>query len=170
MGLPWKRDLLILARVENMKKPVKILLGIATLWPFIYMILFFVFIFSSFLFFSRSGAQRSGPPVFFLVIFPLHLLTMLWIMALTVFYMVNVFRNELVDKDKKVLWAVVLFMGNMIAMPIYWYVYIWKEVPGGSRNPSLVGSADTSAVINDASVPSGPQAYVPPPEAPNWRE
>lgn len=36
------------------------------------------------------------------------------IMGLTVFYMVNVFRNDRVEKDKKVLWAVVLFMGNMI--------------------------------------------------------
>ena len=43
---------------------------------------------------------------------------MLWIMALTVFYMVNVFRNDRVDKDKKVLWAVVIFMGSIIAMPI----------------------------------------------------
>jgi hypothetical protein len=153
-----------------MKKPVKILLGLATLWPFIYMILFFVFIFSSFFFVSRSRGQESGPPVFFLIIFLLHLLTMLWIMALTVFYMVNVFRNELVDKDKKVLWAVVLFMGNMIAMPIYWYLYIWKEVPGGLRNPMQVESAGNSLWTSNVSASSRPEAYVPPPEAPNWRE
>jgi cytosine/uracil/thiamine/allantoin permease len=54
---------------------------------------------------------------------------MLAVIALMVFYIVNVFRNDRVDKDKKALWAVVLFMGNMIAMPIYWYLYIWRETP-----------------------------------------
>ncbi|NLG84554.1 MAG: hypothetical protein GX493_08130 [Firmicutes bacterium] len=42
-------------------------------------------------------------------------------------YIVNVFNTDLVDKDKKALWAVVLFFGNIIAMPIYWYLYIWRE-------------------------------------------
>jgi hypothetical protein len=93
------------------------------------MILFFVFIFSSILFMPSQGGEESSPPFFFAIFIALHLFTMLWIMALTVFYMVNVFRNDRVDKDKKVLWAVVIFMGNMIAMPIYWYLYIWREPP-----------------------------------------
>jgi hypothetical protein len=154
-----------------MKKPGKILLGLGTLWPFVYMILFFVFIFSSFLFMSGSRGQESGPPFLFVLIFPIHLLTMLWIMGLTVFYMVNVFKNDRVDKDKKVLWAVVLFMGNMIAMPIYWYLYIWREAPAeGVPAPLPLRSADTSGWTNDARASGREQQYVPPPEAPNWRE
>ena len=151
---------------KHMKKPVKILLGLATLWPFIYMIFFFFVIFSSFFFMSNSQGQESGFPVLFMVIFPLHFLTILWIMALTVFYMVNVFRNDLVEKDKKVLWAVVLFMGNMIAMPVYWYLYIWKEPPGASLTPTLGASPDNSAWSNAS---SHPEAFRPPPP-PNWRE
>jgi hypothetical protein len=154
-----------------MKKSMKILLGLATLWPFLYMILFFVFIFSAIIFMPNSGSEESGPPLFFVVIFPLHLLTMLWIMALTVFYMVNVFRNDLVDKDKKVLWAVVIFMGNIIAMPIYWYLYIWRESPvAGSPAPSALGSVDTSGWASDPKAPNREQQYVPPPQPPNWRE
>jgi hypothetical protein len=42
-------------------------------------------------------------------------------------YIVNVFKNDRVSKDKKALWVVVLFLGNMIAMPVYWYLYIWEE-------------------------------------------
>src|SRR4030095_6010561 len=152
-----------------MNKLLKILLGLATIWPFAYIVLFFFFVFSSFFFVPGPGDPESGPPLFFLVLFPLHILTMFWIMALTVFYMVNVFRNERVDKDKKVLWAVVLFMGNMIAMPIYWYLYIWKE-PERASTPFPLSSADTSAWVNTASRSKGQQEYVPPPEAPNWRE
>ena len=112
----------------EMKKPTKVLLGLATLWPFFYLILFFVVIFSTIVFVPGSG--EPGPPPLIALILPLHLFTMLASLALMVFYIVNVFRNDRVDKDKKGLWAVVLFMGNMIAMPIYWYLYIWREPPG----------------------------------------
>ena len=110
-----------------MKKPTKVLLGLATLWPFFYLILFFAVIFSTVVFMPGSG--EPGPPPLIALILPLHLFTMLAGMALMVFYIVNVFRNDRVDTDKKALWAVVLFMGNMIAMPIYWYLYVWREPP-----------------------------------------
>lgn len=153
-----------------MKKSTKILLGLATLWPFVYMILFFVFIFSAFMFMPQSGSEESGPPMFFVIIVPLHLLTMLWVMGLTVFYMVNIFRNDQVDKDKKVLWAVVIFMANLIAMPIYWYLYIWKDAPAGNLpSPSSLETAGTSAWATDTSA-SNREQYVPPTQPPNWRE
>jgi len=42
-------------------------------------------------------------------------------------YIKNVFKNERISQDKKALWVVVLFLGGFVAMPIYWYLYIWKE-------------------------------------------
>jgi len=121
-----------------MKKPTKVLLGLATLWPFFYLILFFVVIFSTVVF--RPGSGESGPPPLIALILPLHLFTMLAVMGLMVFYIVNVFRNDRVDKDQKALWAVVLFMGNMIAMPIYWYLYIWREPPAADSAASVPGA------------------------------
>lgn len=111
-----------------MKKPTKFILGIATLWPILYMAIFFIFVFSQvFLFPQKEAPSPSGPPTRFLVIFGLHFLTMLWIFVLLIIYIVNLFRNERVPQDKKALWAAVLFLGNMVAMPIYWYLYIWRE-------------------------------------------
>lgn len=113
-----------------MKKPAKIFLGIATLWPIIYMFLFFIFIFSQvFTNFStpESTAHQSSFPGEIKIIFGLHFFTMLWIFGLLAIYIINVFKNDRVTKDKKALWAVVLFLGNMFAMPIYWYLYIWRE-------------------------------------------
>ena len=153
-----------------MKKWAKILLGLATLWPFVYMIFFFVVIFSAFLFMPNQEAEGSGPPLFFVVLFPLHFLTMLLIIGLTIFYIVNVFGNDLVDKDKKALWAVVIFMGSMFAMPIYWYLYIWRESAGaGSPTPSTLDSANASGYLRDAQ-PNREHQYVPPAQPPNWRE
>lgn len=151
-----------------MTKPTKILLGLATLWPFFYMLLFFIFVFSSVLFLSSPGSE-SGEPIAFVTLFVLHLITMFWSLALTVFYIVNVFRNERVDKDKKVLWAVVLFMGNMIAMPVYWYLYFWKEPALSLSGPAALGSGDPNVWVNDAKASSEQHQYVPPPEPPNWR-
>ena len=152
-----------------MKKPTKILLAIATAWPVFYMVLFFAFVLSAV--FLADGSEEGGPIAsMFLIIFPLHILTMLLIMGLTVFYIVNVFRNERVDKDKKALWAIVLFMGSMIAFPIYWYLYIWREVPPVSQNPpqSLNAAADASRVSNAASNQRDAE-YVPPSQPPDWR-
>ena len=42
-------------------------------------------------------------------------------------FVIDIFRNAKVKQNQKALWAVVIFFGYIIAMPIYWYLYIWKE-------------------------------------------
>ena len=157
-----------------MKTHNKILLAIATIWPLLYMVFFFVVIFSSIFFMPRDGSAEGGAlPALFMIIFPLHFLTVLLVLGLTAFYMVNVFRNDRVEKDKKVLWAVVLFMGNMIAMPIYWYLYIWreeKERPGVSKDHQALHNAEASGWMNNATSKGHEKEYVPPTQPPNWRE
>ena len=144
-----------------MSKTGKQLLGLATILPFGYIIFFFVAIFSAFLF---------GSTGLIAVIFPLHLLMMLLIAALTVFYIVDIFRNSRVDKDKKALWAIVIFMGNIIAMPIYWYMYFWKEQPAADAPlPAQLGSANNVAWTNDVRAQQPQQEYVPPSQPPDWR-
>jgi Ni,Fe-hydrogenase I cytochrome b subunit len=153
----------------KLQKSTKILLGVATLWPFAYMILFFGFIFSSILFRPTVGAESGIQPVFALI-FGLHLFTMLVILALTIVYIVDVFKNDRVEKDKKALWAIVIFMGNMIAMPIYWYLYIWKDPPVASQfSPAQLSNADSSAWTNNATASRQEEQYVPPTQPPNWR-
>ncbi len=112
----------------------KILLGIATIWPFIYLAVFFIVFFGFFIYsvsINDQGRTNSsnlpGPGI--IMFFALHIFTIIWVLALTIFYIFNVFKNDRVDKDKKALWAVVIFLGNIFAMPVYWYLYIWRESP-----------------------------------------
>jgi hypothetical protein len=81
-----------------------------------------------------------------------------------------VFRNDRVNKDMKVLWAVVLFMGSFIAMPIYWYLYIWRDVPSPLINESpLVSSGLGSQWIRqgrDAELVESDRPHTRPPD---WR-
>lgn len=111
-----------------MKKTGKIVLGLATFWPIVYVFAFSTFFIVNLLLIITK--RIPGNPIFFssyVWLFVLHLITMLWMITLLVIYIVNLFNNDRVEQDKKALWAVVLFFGNMIAMPIYWYLYIWRE-------------------------------------------
>jgi uncharacterized membrane protein len=46
--------------------------------------------------------------------------------ALIASYIVYLFKTTHVQAEKKALWAVVLFLGNLIAMPVFWYLYVWN--------------------------------------------
>lgn len=153
-----------------MNKTAKVILGLVTLWPFFYLILFFVMIFS-FVLFGEGGGGGEGPPSLIAIIFPLHLLTMLVSFALMVFYIVNVFKTKRIENDKRALWAIVLFFGGMIAMPVYWYLFIWKdEAVATPSAPAQLGSVDTSAWTNNVNTQRPQQEqYVPPSQPPDWR-
>jgi hypothetical protein len=155
-----------------MKKTTKILLAIASVLPFLYLIIFFVVMLSAFpLGRFDSRADIGTFENIFKIILPLHILAMLLITGLTIFYMVNVFRNDRVHKDKKALWAVVLFLGNVIAFPVYWYYYIWPEgndTFAASNVRGALGDADAFNSVNDATK-EGRREYAPPPQPPDWR-
>lgn len=110
-----------------MSRGKAITLAVFTVWPILYMLFFMCAIFGMMMSDFSGGGHSSGAPTIMMIILPLHFLTMLEIFVLLVIYIVHVFKTERVPQDKKALWAVVLFLGNMIAMPIYWYLYIWKQ-------------------------------------------
>jgi len=123
-----------------MSKRKAITLGVFTAWPFLYMILF-MFMMVGMMMSAASGRDHSsGPPTIIFIIFPLHILTILEIFALLVIYIAHLFKTDRVPQDKKALWAVVLFVGNMIAMPIYWYLYIWSEPTKLTPEPTSAAS------------------------------
>jgi hypothetical protein len=56
--------------------------------------------------------------------------------GLLTFYMVYLFRTDRIGQDKKALWAVALFLGNLIAMPVFFVLYIWPDSPGKAEPPA----------------------------------
>ena len=107
-------------------KPAKIIVGLLTLWPLLYIFVFFAFMFTM-VFTIPHQTTGQGVPAPFVVIFALHLFTIFFMFGLVAFYIYYLFKTDRVPQDKKALWAVVLFLGNMIAMPVFWYLYIWRE-------------------------------------------
>jgi hypothetical protein len=106
-------------------RPVTILIGFLTLLPIIYFIFFFILMFSAFA--SVGATSGKGAPFdMFRYIFPLHLGAMLLMVVLMAVYIVHAFRTDRIPDDRRVVWVIILFMGNMIAFPIYWYLYLWR--------------------------------------------
>jgi len=105
-----------------MNKALRVVFGAVTLWPIGYAMFFIGTGFFSFFFPAYAHTWDS-------VLLPLHLLTIVWIWALVAFYLIHLFKGDRVHRDQKVLWALVLLVGNIMVMPAYWYLYIWRDAP-----------------------------------------
>ena len=91
----------------------KILLGIASILPCIFFILGAVVL--------TCGSSSN------ICMAVLYVLTILSVLGLLIFYIVNVYRNNGVVENQKALWAALLFFGNIVIYPVYWYLHIWRE-------------------------------------------
>jgi hypothetical protein len=81
---------------------------------------------------STSSQPENINPMFFMI-FPIHLLIMIDILVLLIIYIKDVFKNENIEESKRTLWAIVLFFGNLFAMPVYWHLNIWKPIKKAAR-------------------------------------
>jgi hypothetical protein len=113
----------------TLSRPVKVVIGVLTLVPFVHIAAFM----ATFLWmFTTISQMKPGPPpegieYWFGLVFVLHFAMMLFVWVLIAFYMVYLFKTDRVAADKKALWAVVLFMAGLVAMPVFFWFYIWPE-------------------------------------------
>jgi uncharacterized membrane protein len=49
------------------------------------------------------------------------------LVSLIILCVVNVYKNDSVAKNQRVLWIVLLIAGNVVIFPFYWYRHIWHE-------------------------------------------
>ncbi len=105
----------------------KLALGAFTIWPVLYIFLFMGFVLFSM--FAMETGSSEGPPMMFMVIFPLHMLTMLSMFALIAIYVVLAVKNKNLDDTMRIIWVLLLVMFNILAAPAYWWLYVWNEPP-----------------------------------------
>lgn len=151
----------------ELSKTQKILLGVGSIWPMIYVFIFIVFIVGM-IAFSGAGGGRELGPMFgggFVLIFIIHFFTILLSLALTIFYIIHAVKNTRLDPNMRIVWIVLFFFGGMIAEPVYWYLEIWREKPSVATNVQL--PSQPARVENFQEMQ--PEAYIPPNEPPDWR-
>jgi hypothetical protein len=100
----------------KLSRPIKLLVGAATLWLPLYMIAFFVLI-----------GTRSMTFVDFDTLWNVHMATTLLSVGVLVFYVVHLFKVPL-PTDQKLMWALTLFFLGPLAMPFYFFKHVWPEV------------------------------------------
>ena len=117
----------------KLNKPVKILVGLATLWFAIYPFLFFavwLLMFGGILVSAESSSSDFPLAVIpFLAIFPLHFCTIFLSFILMAFYLVHVIKNTTGHETIRIILALGNFFMPFLSMPIYFYLFIWLENP-----------------------------------------
>jgi len=109
-----------------MSRPLSVLLGLVSVLPLAYVVYFISYVAS-----LKPGVQP--PPMPFERVFSLHLAMMGLSILLTVIYLVIAYRSPQVPNERRTFWAVVLFMGNVFAFPVFWYLFVWPRRPGVER-------------------------------------
>lgn len=70
----------------------------------------------------------------FIAVFVIHMLTLVLVLALIAIYVVLAINNQQFDQTKKIIWVVAMCMLTMVAMPVYWYLHVWRKPSAVSRN------------------------------------
>lgn len=117
----------------NISRPFKVLIGIGTLWFAIYPFLFVGGILLSMgilpLLADRSNSPEPYMFSLFGLIFPIHLCTIFLGFGLMVFYLIHIIKNTKADETIRIILGVGNYFLPFIAMPIYYYLYIWLDSP-----------------------------------------
>lgn len=79
--------------------------------------------------------KKENPPppallgIGFVGLFAAHLITILLIMGLMPFYIILAVKSTRLDETMRIVWVVLICMLGMFAMPVYWYLYVWRDAP-----------------------------------------
>jgi hypothetical protein len=88
---------------------------------------------------SRSPSAETLLPIGFGVLFLLHVMTMILLVLLMIFYLVVALKDERHDQTARIIWIILIVMMGVLADLVYWYLYIWRE-PRPAAAPVPAGS------------------------------
>ena len=106
----------------KLSKPVKVLVGGATVWLPLYMMAFSAIVFAGM--FTHSAPDIEA----FDVLFRVHMATSILSVGLLAFYVVHLFQAKHLVGDQRVMWALVILFLGPLAMPFYFFKHVWPEV------------------------------------------
>ena len=113
----------------QLSKTLTVILGILTFLPFIGLVIIIALL--SFEIVLLIFSETPFNPLLYLsylnYLVPIISGYTLLYLTLGIFYFVHIIQNEFLDTEKKVLWITVLIILNGLAMPFYWYLYLWKS-------------------------------------------
>jgi hypothetical protein len=123
----------------TLSKPVKTLVGLATFWYTLYllltiagMVVIFGYVFVSLMAGDQSVAdlQRLFTQILSLeIMLPIHLCSLFLEVGLLIFYLVHTIKNIKASDSMRIALGLGHLFLPFVAMPIYYYLYIWRDHP-----------------------------------------
>ncbi|MDH4122204.1 MAG: SND2/TMEM208 family protein [Deltaproteobacteria bacterium] len=112
-----------------MTRLTKLVLGVFSFWPLAYAVIFFIqaTIYVVTYYFNQNHHPYIEPPFSLMTMVVLHMITMVILAVLLLYYFFLAYTNVRLDNNKRMLWIGFLFFGNLIAMPIYYFIYVWPQ-------------------------------------------
>ena len=106
-----------------MTKGKALTLGIVSLLPLAFMILFICII--SNIIFNNPAPPNDRPPSFMFKLGPWIIIE---VIALVVFYIIHIFKTSSIPDSQKKEWVIMLFLCHLGVIPFYWYFHVWKTI------------------------------------------
>jgi len=117
----------------RLSRPLSLLLGVATITPLVYIAIFLAYFMPQFQSLGQGGLNPRGFFDLLFLVSGLHLIVLMFILALLMVYMTTVTRSD-IPMNRKSTWILALLLGNVVVMPVFWYLHIWRvprdENPG----------------------------------------
>ncbi len=129
----------------KLSKSLKVLIGLVTTWVVLYPLALCVLWFTMFPLMMISGSE---PDPFFFMLFGIFMLISIassfiqW--GMTIFYLTHIILNREGSDMARVLLGVGAFTLPFLAMPFYYFIYIWPEQPPAwaLRQPPIERTCD----------------------------
>jgi hypothetical protein len=145
----------------TVSRPVRILVGLATAWVACYPLLILCVIlatvgmammgetagsaiepFVKWLAESEFASELGLPSSFFFTILPLQCVTIGLMFALQGFYVIHVLMNKDAPESVRIILGIGVILMSPIAMPIYYYAFLWRSEPPEWARESLAEASD----------------------------
>jgi cyanate permease len=107
----------------------RVALGLVTSWPLAYVAGWAPQLLELLRYFARrraGGAALPEPPELGLAI-AMYLGTALLVVVLVLGYALHLAGCRLVPEEQKLPWVLLLVLGSVLVLPIYFWLYVWPE-------------------------------------------
>jgi hypothetical protein len=113
----------------------KVWLGIASVAPLVLQAAYSVVLFVTL---AATDFNEDEPTWLWIAMFVVIALSVLGAWAMLAYYIVLLFRVEPADDSKRTLWIVLLLMLQGLALPVFWFLFIWREESLAPKVPPWV--------------------------------
>lgn len=110
-----------------MRKKLRLAIGFLSFWPYIYILFLFGYVTINALYVDQKKFGESVLSQGMQVgINALNLATSFEVLCIITLFLMHLYKKDDLSKEKKTMWALLLLLGNMFVLPIYW-VYFYKN-------------------------------------------